>query len=198
MLLVALIFNIIPLKLNADTSQVNVIMPSFKVTLNGEEIDNEYNKYPLLVYKDITYFPMTYDGARFLGLKANWYDKPKYYQAYNGVLFIGVCPENEKQSTLKIIKNDSKNAKYYTATIADYGLALNTTTASQFIKNTAEEYPILNFRGISYFPLTWKNAVDRFAWHYTWSLEDGLKINSSNKKLDEETIKNEVLSLDYD
>ncbi len=164
---------------NSVKAPVNVTTPTFKVTLNGEVMDNENNKYPLLVYKDITYFPMTYYGARFLGLKANWYEKPKYY-SYEGVLFIGVCPENEKQSTLEMIKNDSKKEEKYTATIVDYGLALNTTTQSQFLNNATEEYPILNFRGISYFPLTWKFAVEEFGWKYSYTNQDGLVINSGD------------------
>jgi hypothetical protein len=51
---------------------VSVTLPEFKVTLNGEEVDNSYSKYPLIVYKDITYFPMTYNDCRFLGLESYW------------------------------------------------------------------------------------------------------------------------------
>ena len=47
-----------PQALAADTVQVT--LPSFSVTLNGQTTGNDYSKYPLLVYKDITYFPMTY------------------------------------------------------------------------------------------------------------------------------------------
>ena len=51
-------FSPTPAALAADTVQVT--LPSFTVTLNGQVIDNSYRQYPLLVYKDITYFPMTY------------------------------------------------------------------------------------------------------------------------------------------
>ena len=47
--------------------QVKVTLPTFKVTLNQYEMENKYNQYPLIVYKDITYFPMTYHYADFLG-----------------------------------------------------------------------------------------------------------------------------------
>ncbi len=122
-LLIAFIFTVFPFDVSADTGKVNVTIPSFKVTLNGEVMDNEYNRYPLLVYKDITYFPMTYDGARFLGLKANWHEHAK--RDGSGVLFIGVCDKKEKQSKLKIITNTQKNQRYYNATLADYGLLVN-------------------------------------------------------------------------
>ena len=164
--------------INADSS-VSVDIPRFKITLNGTVMDNAYNKYPLLMYKDITYFPMTYDYARFLGLKANWYPKVRGY--YNGgVLFIGVCPEEEKQNELKIAKTSNKNISRYTATIADYGLALNTVFNEDFIENRKEEYPILNFRNVSYFPLTWKYVVEEFGWEYSYTDEGGLKINSGD------------------
>lgn len=50
-------------------SSVNVYLPSFKVTINGVEMNNTYDKYPFIVYQGITYFPMTYSGCRFLGLE---------------------------------------------------------------------------------------------------------------------------------
>ncbi len=171
---------------------VDISLPSFKITLNGHVIDNSYNKYPLLVYKDITYFPMTYHGARFLGLKANWYEKSKMYHN-KGVLFIGTCSNSEKQSTFKMIRNNHKNHKHDHAHIASYGLALNTVNPNNFIRSEEEEYPILNFRGITYFPLTWKYAVDQFGWEYSYTHEEGLKINSvhsSRKVIDDSIIGN--------
>lgn len=44
---------------------VTVTLPTFNVVLNDINIDNHYSKYPLIVYKDITYFPMTYSDCRF-------------------------------------------------------------------------------------------------------------------------------------
>ena len=35
----------------------------FNVTLNGQSTGNEYSKYPLIVYKDITYFSLTWRFA---------------------------------------------------------------------------------------------------------------------------------------
>lgn len=43
-----------------------------KVTLNGQVIDNKNAKYPLLIYSNITYFPMTYHLSRFMGVSADW------------------------------------------------------------------------------------------------------------------------------
>lgn len=43
-----------------------------KVTLNGQVIDNKTAKYPLLIYSNITYFPMTYHLSRFMGVSTDW------------------------------------------------------------------------------------------------------------------------------
>ena len=48
------------------------------------------------------------------------------------------------------------------------------------INNSAEEYPLVTFRGVTYFPLTWRFAVDEFGWDYSFDPENGLVINSSN------------------
>jgi len=48
------------------------------------------------------------------------------------------------------------------------------------IDNTKEEYPLLLFRGLTYFPLTWRFAVDEFGWAYSFNHKDGLIINSAN------------------
>ena len=37
-------------------------------TMNGQAVDKAAARYPLLVYQDITYVPMTWDLCRFLGL----------------------------------------------------------------------------------------------------------------------------------
>ena len=46
------------------------------------------------------------------------------------------------------------------------------------IDNKKEEYPLLVFRDITYFPLTWRFAVDEFGWNYTFDSTKGLNITS--------------------
>ncbi|MBR0597487.1 hypothetical protein [Sinanaerobacter chloroacetimidivorans] len=156
---------------------VPVTIPSFPVTVNRQTMESMYNQYPLLLYKDITYFPMAYDYARFLGVKANWYETCREY-GEKSVLFVGVAEERAKE--LKIISTKTPNQKRYTATVAEYGIALNTTNPKKFLDNRKEEYPILNFRGITYFPLTWKFAVEEFGWEYSYDKQNGLRIESGN------------------
>ena len=47
--------------------EVDVNIPGFDIVIGGESIDNQHNKYPMIVYNDITYFPMTWNFSRALG-----------------------------------------------------------------------------------------------------------------------------------
>ncbi|MCR8630209.1 DUF5050 domain-containing protein [Paenibacillus radicis (ex Xue et al. 2023)] len=153
--------------LAADIS-VRVKLPDFAVNLNGHSVENQYREYPLLVYHDITYFPMTWNDTRLLGLEANW------------------SPEdglNIKQSRVTSsyipYKSESRNAAAYTAEVPASAVTINGKT----IDNTKEEYPLLSFRDITYFPLTWRFVHDEFGWDYRWSDTGGLSITSRNPQL---------------
>ena len=56
----------------ASAQSVNVSLPTFKITMNDVRIDNGERLYPIIVYRDITYVPMTYNDSRFLGLETKW------------------------------------------------------------------------------------------------------------------------------
>lgn len=165
-----------PTMANAAEREVKVTLPAFTVTLNGVEIDNDCSQYPLLVYKDITYVPMTYHGSRFMHLKANWYNN-EYRNTQ--VLFVGYCEDYEKE--WNGYPTNEKNQSSLTATIPTYKIAVNTLNEQEFIDNETEEYPLLNFRGITYFPLTWRFAVGEFGWQYSFDQEKGLVINSKDQ-----------------
>jgi len=150
----------------AFAMEVKAQLPSFDVSFNGVKIENENRQFPLLVYKDITYVPMTYYDCRYLGLISNW---------------------NNETNTLSIEKNNItcayrdynwewKNSNKYQAKVCDFSIIVN----DKVIDNSKEEYPLLTFRDITYFPLTWRFAVEEFGWNYSYDEENGLVINSDN------------------
>lgn len=148
---------------SAATSSVIVTLPSFSVTLNGTAINNNARQYPLIVYKDITYVPMTWYDSRFLGLESNW-------DAATGLTIkkTGIAGGyNEDQG-------NTANGSYM-AHVPTFAITVN----DKAINNSQEQYPLLTFREITYFPLTWRFAVDEFGWNYTFTPENGLVINSS-------------------
>jgi len=150
----------------AFAKEVTANLQSCDVVFNGEKIESGNRQFPLLVYKDITYVPMTYYDCRYLGLISNW---------------------DSETSTLSIEKGDItcayrdynwewENANRNLATICDCNIVVN----GKKIDNSQEEYPLITFRDVTYFPLTWRFAVDEFGWEYSFDVENGLVINSDN------------------
>ena len=161
---------------------VSVTLPTFDVTLNGQVIENDNRQYPLLVYNNITYVPMTYYDCRFLGLETTW---------------------NQKDG-LGIIKSDltgayyedtvgKKNSRRSTAQIVSGTVKVNGKT----INNASEKYPLLLYRDVTYFPLTWRFAVNEFGWKYQFDSKNGLVITSDNTHT-ESLILDDARSGEYD
>lgn len=151
----------------ADT-QVPVTIPAFPVTLNGLTIEQADNRYPSLVYQDITYVPMTYYDAQLLGLVSDW-------TAENS-LTIQKAPFVPDQATAQQryvpYKDTTANVASNTALRPSFAITVN----GKQIDNTKEEYPLLVFRDVTYFPLTWRFAVEEFGWSYTFDAQNGLVI----------------------
>ncbi len=145
------------------------VLPAFDVHFNGNKVDSTYREYPLLVYKDITYFPMTYFDSRHLGLVTEWDEK-------TNTLTIS---KKNINSVLTAYKSENKNTKNNNVNICNFNIIVN----AKKIDNKKEEYPLITFRDVTYFPLTWRFAVDEFGWEYSFDSENGLTINSANHRV---------------
>ncbi len=161
------------LSMPAMAANVQATLPSFPVMLNGTVIDNSYRQYPLLVYNNITYFPMTYYDCRFLGVETEWtqanglkIEKSNLTGAYH--------QQNVQQ----------KNSGKVTAQLATGKIAVN----GKAITNSKEQYPLLVYRDVTYFPLTWRFAVDEFGWKYSYDNKNGLVIDAGNAKTSSVTL----------
>ena len=126
-------------------------VPQFDVYANGMKLEHKNTEYPLLVYKDITYFPMTYDYVRMLGMTSSWVD---------GKFYLSFCPGSYDWPTPEW----APEAKTIEGEIAAYPIYVN----GKLIDNSKEEYPIFNARGITYFPLTWRFATEEFGMELAW------------------------------
>lgn len=154
----------------AASKQVNVTLPGFQVTLNGHAVDSSSREYPLLVYKDIVYVPMTWYDGRLLGLETRWTEEEG--------LAVSQAPVT---ASYHAYESDRKNSDRFAAEIVGGKVSVNGTA----INNDEEEYPLLSFRNVRYFPLTWRFAHDAFGWEYAWDNKEGLAIHSSNPQLEE-------------
>lgn len=156
-------FLLVP-NVSAINNPLSITIPQFKVTVNDRDVNSRVMKYPLIVYNDITYFPLTWEWCSELGL-ASAYTKEEGLYIANYI--------SQSQDVLDGGGSQAAGSKHY-ATIPTYPVYIN----GQQIDNTKEKYPLLNFRGITYFPLTWDFVVDEFGWEESWDSSFGLKISS--------------------
>jgi hypothetical protein len=149
--------------------QVTVSVANFPVSLNELRFDNnDYARYPLIVYRDITYFPMTYHQSNLLNLNTSW-------TAEGGLVVAKGNPETAKQFLY-----ETPVASRNSGTQAAYVVDSKVTVNGKAIDNQSEQYPLLRFRDITYFPMTWRFAVDEFGWDYAYGNATGLTIRADN------------------
>lgn len=160
-----LLFGLVPESVFAVSNNVSVTIPTFKITLNGTQVDNTYRKYPFLVYKGITYFPMTYYDCRFLGLETEW-------SAVEGLRI----KQSDIASSYHQDKQTLKNSNNYSASVQTRTVKVN----GKIIDSSRETYPLLSFRNVTYFPMTWRFCVNEFGWKYDFHATKGLTIQSGN------------------
>lgn len=140
---------------------VDVRIASFAVRFNDVLVNNVVNQYPLLVYNDITYFPMTYRDSRFLGVEAEW----------------------SAEGGLSVSRGESGDYFPYDLMLQDPEQTYQAAVIQEPVQINGKwkqpaEYPFLGFRDVAYFPLIWDYAVTEFGWDYSWSPETGLSIRT--------------------
>lgn len=147
----------------ANIVELDASIPADGITLNGVKIENENRLYPFILYSNITYFPMTYHDSRFLNLKTQW--------NISGGLEIMRSDEYDEYWADTATEKNSYEIKVLTV---DFDVDVN----GKKIINRREPYPLLKYKDITYFPMTWRFCVDEFGWQYHYSKEEGLRINS--------------------
>lgn len=112
-------------------------LPTFDVYFNGNKVESEYREYPLLVYKGITYFPMTYFDSRHLGIVTEWDREANTF----------AISKKNINSILTAYKSESKNKNENDVSTCNFNIIVNGKT----IDNKTEPYPLLTFRDVTYF-----------------------------------------------
>ena len=174
-----------------EIEDIDVSIVEFDIYVNDTKILTEESQYPALIYNNITYFPLTYDYLSALGLSLK----------FSGSEGLSIKrKEPMKALNQKFLGSNNKLGSKEKAGIADFKISVN----GNQVDNSNEVHPILIYKNITYFPMTWRFAVDEFKWQTSWSPSGGLKIitmadgsKASNKN--EETIASEespVLSKD--
>ncbi len=143
-----------------NAQSVKVKIAPYYTQIEDISVDNRYVEYPLITYKDITYFPMTYDLCSMLGLSTGFDAKEGLY----------ITKHHSSAGTSNLFGGDAVNYynTEYNAVIPTYPVYLNGIR----IDNSTEEYPLINFRNITYFPMTWRFAYEELNFNIKWSQED--------------------------
>ena len=160
---VLLILNSFSFSASAN-DKVSVLIPDYQVIIDDSLVYYADSLYPFLNYKGITYIPMTYEYARALNLTTGWLEGTAFMVAYN--------PCNDKLPVYETTAN-----KKYNAAVVPKGY--NVYVNGKKIDNNIQEYPVLNFRNVTYFPLTWDYITNELEWTYSFDFEKGLVINSA-------------------
>ena len=137
------------------------------VTLNGQAVDSTAAQYPMLLYSNITYFPMTYHLCRFLGLETNW---------DNDTRTLSITQTGERGPYVPDTGHPKKSGRV-SVTRVDYPVEVNGVP----IDNREAAYPLFNCGGVTYFPMTF-DYTRAFGWACQWDVENGLRIDSSTAK----------------
>lgn len=169
LMIICMVLQVVTLdKSFAAEKTVKVTLPTFRVVINGTEVNSKKSVYPLLVYKDITYMPMTFEYCNLLGLTSNWTSE-------NGLVVS--LRKNNEIPTVSEYKEGNNNPFSMNANIVSTAITLN----GKKLDNTKEPYPFLRFRDVTYFPLTFKFTKEMFNIYSNFLPECGLGVYSENK-----------------
>ncbi len=160
----------VPTENTASPSAVDftVEIPAFDITLNGYKVNQRNSSYPLISYNQITYVPLTWEMGQLMGLTTSW-SQEKGLEISAG----------QQPKSLKLSEDGSNNiGGSDKAQKAAGGIIVN----GKPLNNSNEPYPILLYKDITYFPLTWRFVVDEFGWKLSFDTIKGLIIQLDNNK----------------
>lgn len=142
-----------------SSNEVVATIPKTDIKIDGEVIDNQHNKYPMLTYKGVTYLPLTWDYCNALGLEKSWHPE-------NG---LKLSKNNNFGTPNQDLSSNNDMDKNYTVQRYDSDVFINGS------KYTNEDYPFLMFRQIIYLPLTYEINT-ALGISVKWDKDSGIEI----------------------
>ena len=160
LLIVAVVLLLIFSVSASDIQTVSVEICPFYTEIQSASVYNGAVEYPLITYNDITYLPLTKGICDRLWLVTSFDSEKGFYIASSSFV-----PYIEDDRTIFGGSAVNYYGVPYSAVIPSYPIYLNGIR----IDSTKEEYPFLNFRGITYMPLTYKCAVEELNFDFLFS-----------------------------
>ncbi|WP_171654484.1 DUF5050 domain-containing protein [Paenibacillus foliorum] len=169
----------------AESTMYPVSYPTFPVNINETKTDQIHSAYPLLLYRDITYFPMTWDYTSALGLSITWNEQTG--------LSIDILDKNKGCTPLRqtLLPQANSSSGSTSAILPPFPVKVN----GSLIDNSKEPYPVLFYNNITYFPMTWRYTREEFAWKTTWDNLRGYEIQSCERPIQEKLIQRDSFNL---
>ncbi len=137
---------------------VTAYSPDFPVKVAGYSFQTGSDEYPLLVYKNITYWPMTYDHGQLLGIESNWSQE-------TGLVITPSANVPLDQGGRMYQWPPFEERQTYRAALVTEPV----TVFGQRIDNSKEAYPLLRYQDVIYFPMTWHWLFDTFGCFYQYN-----------------------------
>ena len=148
------------------------LLPAISV-IDDISVYNPAVEYPVLSYNDITYLPLTYELCARLGIAVGFDASSGFYAAsYEGLPYAFEADGVFGAETVNLPWEE------YTAYIPEYPVYLNGVRLDNF----KEEYPFLNFRGVTYLPLTYRFATEELDLNVNRTSEGGLYLYKNNTR----------------
>jgi len=136
-------------------------MPHFEISVCGSKLDQSASQYPLFVYNDITYLPMTWGMSNALGITS------VYNQSTGLHLTTGQAKSESFEPILNEVIRTSSELEIDDGDVIVWIDGVMLTEDSM--------YPFKNHNGVTYIPLTWDMAV-KLGIDYTYTTIEGLTI----------------------
>ncbi len=168
LLIVAALILTMLMPLTAGAAEVYVSHAEIGIVVNGRGVNNSLRKYPFIVYNSITYFPMTYNDCAYLGLSNTW-------TAEAGNIITKAEEIDCYDDFLNPLQNDEDKGGMAQIAMTPINVL------GESIDNLKEQYPILNYRNLLYFPLTW-DWGQKFGWSITFTENNILEVATENYK----------------
>ncbi|MHC1747856.1 MAG: hypothetical protein AB9856_05620 [Cellulosilyticaceae bacterium] len=165
-----LIILLLPLNSFAASKSIQVTLPKYPITINGMKVDNDCRQYPFIVYKGVTYLPLTYYDSRALGIETVLTEADGLTLDKTGI-----------SGGYRDHRGNQKNRNSQVASLPSFLIKIN----GKVIANNQQPYPILMLRKIAYLPITTDVAKNQLGIDYQFSEKTGLQLKSSGLQIKE-------------
>ena len=161
--------------------KVNAELPRFDITFNGEKIDTTTARYPVVVYNDITYIPVSdkhttgFNYLQYLGVDCG---EKRSYHAYHKLFLRNMFFERDFPDKVEFTPFSGER-NVITATVSE-NRNIITNKFGDVKEYVTDEYPMLTIDNVDYIPMTYKLAHEYLGLWYSFSTDTGLSLSRAN------------------